>query len=68
MPKMKTNRLASKKIRVGGNGRIKRAQAGTSHLTAKMSPKRIRNLRKRVNVDSTNARALRGMLPYSVKG
>ena len=67
MPKMKTNRMARKKIRVGGTGRLKKAQANTSHNTGKRSSKRNRHLRKRTNIDPTNEGLLRGQLPYSFK-
>lgn len=67
MPKMKTNKTVAKKIKVRASGTAKRAQAGKSHLTAKMSPKRIRQLRGTKNVDSANQPALRKLLPYSGK-
>ncbi len=64
MPKLKTNRQAKKKFRERGNGSVKRAQAFTSHNTAKKSPKRIRNLRKSVTVDDANMNSVKGLLPY----
>jgi large subunit ribosomal protein L35 len=65
MPKMKTNKTASKKFRVSRKGRVKRAQAFASHNTAKKAPKRIRRLRKIVNLDDSNAHGVKRMLPYS---
>ena len=68
MPKMKTNKMASKKFRVMGSGRVKRKQANTSHNTAKRAPKRMRNLRGTTMVDSTNLTAITGLLPnHNVK-
>ena len=64
MPKIKTNRLAKKKFRFTSKGKLKRAQAFTSHNTAKQTPKRRRQLRHPVVVDKTNERALKRMLPY----
>jgi large subunit ribosomal protein L35 len=64
MPKMKTNKTASKKFRVSRKGRVKRAQAFTSHNTAKKSAKRIRRLRAILTVDETNTKAVKKMLPY----
>jgi large subunit ribosomal protein L35 len=64
MPKMKTNKMASKKFRVMGSGRVKRKQANTSHNTAKRAPKRMRQLRGTTMVDSTNLDAVTGLLPY----
>ena len=68
MPKMKTNKMASKKFRVMGSGRVKRKQANTSHNTAKRSAKRMRHLRGTTMVDSSNLDAVTGLLPnHSVK-
>ena len=64
MPKMKTNRMAHKKFRVGGTGKVKHALAGASHNTGKKSAKRVRQLKGRRVVDKTNLRALQGQLPY----
>ena len=65
MPKMKTNRMAYKKLRVGGTGRVKRALAGASHNTGKKSSKKVRQLRVRRVIDRANSRAVRGQLPYA---
>jgi large subunit ribosomal protein L35 len=65
MPKMKTNRTARKKLFPNKNGKVKRAQAFHSHNTAKKSPKRRRNLSKMGQVDKTNLRDVRRMLPYA---
>jgi large subunit ribosomal protein L35 len=54
MPKLKTNKLAKKKFRVTGKGKVKRAQANMSHNTAKKSAKRKRHLRGMKYVDSAN--------------
>ncbi|MBX7138755.1 MAG: 50S ribosomal protein L35 [Oligoflexia bacterium] len=64
MPKMKTNRLARKKFRVGGTGTIKRGQAGTSHNTGKKSAKRKRHLRPMLKMDKTNVGHAKRQLPY----
>ncbi len=39
MPKMKTNSSAKKRFKVTGSGKIKRFQAGKSHLLRKKSKK-----------------------------
>jgi len=64
MPKMKTNKTAAKRFRVSRKGRVKRAQAFTSHNTAKKSPKRLRRLRAIITLDDANAKAVKKMLPY----
>lgn len=63
MPKLKTNKTAAKRFRARASG-LKRAQAYTSHNTAKKSAKRIRQLRASKLVDKTNWNSIKGMLPY----
>lgn len=45
MPKQKTHKGIKKRFRVSANGKVKHRGAGTSHLAARMSHKRKRNLR-----------------------
>jgi large subunit ribosomal protein L35 len=45
MPKMKTNRSASKRFKVTGKGRVKRRHAFKSHILTKKTAKRKRHLR-----------------------
>ncbi len=45
MPKQKTHKGVKKRFRVTAKGKVKHRQAGTSHLAARMSHKRKRNLR-----------------------
>jgi large subunit ribosomal protein L35 len=45
MPKMKTHKGTKKRFRLTATGQAKHRQAGTSHLAARMSKKRRRNLR-----------------------
>ncbi|MBU0679946.1 MAG: 50S ribosomal protein L35 [Proteobacteria bacterium] len=64
MPKMKTKRGAAKRFSATGSGKVKRAQAFTSHILTKKSTKRKRNLRKGDLVDATNVASVKRMLPY----
>jgi large subunit ribosomal protein L35 len=64
MPKMKTNRGAAKRFKVSGSGKIMRRKAFSSHILTKKSTKRKRGLRLAGEVDSTNAKAVRKMIPY----
>lgn len=61
MPKMKTNRGAAKRFKVGKN-KIKRGSAFRSHILTKMSQKRKRNLRNPQFVDSTNVKEVKALL------
>jgi large subunit ribosomal protein L35 len=45
MPKQKTHKGTKKRFRKTASGKVKHRQAGTSHLAARMSHKRKRNLR-----------------------
>ena len=65
MPKMKTNRMARKRIRVAASGRLKKAQANTSHNSGKKPNNKMRRLKRRIGVDSTSMRLVRGLLPYA---
>ncbi len=64
MPKMKTNKGAAKRFKASGSGKIMRRKAFASHILTKKSTKRKRNLRKGEEVDATNVKAVKRMLPY----
>lgn len=46
MSKKKTHKAAKKRLKVTGNGKVKRKKAGTNHLMGKKSSSRKRRLRK----------------------
>jgi large subunit ribosomal protein L35 len=52
MPKQKTHKGIKKRFRVTAKGKVKHRQAGTSHLAARMSQKRKRQLRGTACVDA----------------
>ncbi len=64
MPKMKTSRAAAKRFKVSGSGKLVRSKAYKSHILTKKSQKRKRNLRKQIEVDSTNVKNMKKILPY----
>jgi large subunit ribosomal protein L35 len=45
MPKMKTHKGTKKRFRLTATGKVKHRSSGTSHLAARRSKKRRRNLR-----------------------
>ena len=65
MPKIKTNRAVAKRFKKTGTGKLKRNKAYKSHILNKKSTKRKRNLRKATEVDATNAKMMKRILPYS---
>jgi len=65
MPKMKTKSGAAKRFRVQGSGGIKRSRAFLRHILTKKTTKRKRHLRGTTQVDASDKRAIRSMLPYA---
>ena len=64
MPKMKTHKGASKRLKRTGTGRIKRYRAGRRHLLINKSSKRRRKMRSEsVMVSKADARRYDQMLP-----
>ena len=65
MPKLKTKRSAAKRFKVTGTGKLMKMKANKNHILNKKTTKRKRRLRKAVEVDQTNAKMMKRMLPYS---
>ena len=51
MPKQKTHKGIKKRFRLTAKGKVKHRQCGTSHLAARMSHKRKRDLRGTTTLD-----------------
>ncbi|MBR4586988.1 MAG: 50S ribosomal protein L35 [Lachnospiraceae bacterium] len=64
MAKLKTSRAAAKRFKKTGTGKLMRMKAYKSHILTKKSTKRKRNLRKATEVDSTNVKNMKKILPY----
>lgn len=62
MPKMKSNRGASKRFRVTASGKIKRHSSHHSHILAKKSTKRKRQLRKESQVSKADSPRVHQMI------
>jgi large subunit ribosomal protein L35 len=62
MPKQKTHKGTKKRFRLTAKGKAKHRQAGTSHLAARMSQKRKRNLRGTATVDRSAETSIRRAL------
>ncbi|MBQ4384918.1 MAG: 50S ribosomal protein L35 [Kiritimatiellae bacterium] len=64
MPKMKTKKCATKRMKMSATGKVMRSQGGKAHLNNGKSRTRKRNLRGRAVADTTvtktYARALQG--------
>lgn len=62
MPKQKTHKGTKKRFRLTAKGKVRHRQSGTSHLAARMSHKRKRNLRGTGAVDEVEAKRIRQAL------
>ena len=62
MPKQKTHKGTKKRFRLTAKGKAKHRQSGTSHLAARMSQKRKRNLRGTDAVEEMEAKKIRQAL------
>jgi large subunit ribosomal protein L35 len=64
MPKMKTNKAASKRFKLSGSGRVRRPKAGGNHGMQEKSRKRLRRLRNNDMVHSTMEKHIKRLIPY----
>lgn len=64
MPKVKTNRAASKRFKKTGEGKIKRNRAFRRHLLTGKSPDSKRHARKQAYVADCDMREVLRLLPY----
>ncbi|PIQ97441.1 MAG: 50S ribosomal protein L35 [Nitrospinae bacterium CG11_big_fil_rev_8_21_14_0_20_56_8] len=63
MPKMKSNKSASKRFKRTGTGKIKRSHAFTSHILTNKTTKRKRNLRKSNILAKGDAKRIKALIP-----
>ena len=64
MPKLKTRKCVAKRFKITKSGKVKRTQAGKSHILTKKSRKRKRNLRHGTLVSSSFFKKIKRQLPY----
>ena len=62
--KFKTNRSAAKRFKVSGTGKLIRNKAYKRHILTKKCTKRKTNLRHATEVDATNVKTMRKIMPY----
>ena len=65
MPKMKTRKSASKRLRVSSTGKVKYKKQGLRHILTKKSTKNKRNLRKAGILSDAEQKRAKRLLPYS---
>ena len=64
MPRMKSNRAASKRFRITGTGRVRRTKCGGNHGLRNKNRKRLRRLRNNDMVDPAFEKRIKLLLPY----
>ncbi len=64
MPKIKTNRGASKRVRVTASGKLKRRHAFKSHIAAPKTTKQKRHLRRPTQISAADMKEFSQLLPY----
>ncbi|MBU1932536.1 MAG: 50S ribosomal protein L35 [Candidatus Omnitrophica bacterium] len=64
MPKLKTNKSASKRLKLTKSGKLKRWRQGKRHLATSKSSNRKRKLRKAVLVKGKLRKITKKLLPY----
>lgn len=65
MPKMKSKSGAKKRLKVLGNGGVKRSMAFKRHILTKKTTKVKRHLRGSVSVHASDSASVRAMMPYA---
>ncbi len=65
MPKLKTKKALSKRIKITGTKKLIRSKTGRRHLLSSKSSKRKRKLRKGEEVSSAGKKLIKASLPYS---
>lgn len=65
MPKLKTRKSISKRVRVTKKKKVMRSKAGRRHLMSGKDAKRKRGLRKKTNVACGNKKTMKRAMPYS---
>lgn len=59
MPKQKTHKGTKKRFRLSATGKVMHRSAGTSHLAARMSQKRKRQLRGTSVLNTADAKSIK---------
>ena len=62
MPKQKTKKALTKRVKVTGRGKVLRNRPGASHVKSRKSPARIRRFRKQCEVTGKLARQIKQMM------
>ena len=64
MPKMKTSKMAAKRFKLSGRGKVRGRHAFASHIMTKKTRKRKRKLRKGKTISKADEKRVLRKLPY----
>jgi large subunit ribosomal protein L35 len=64
MPKLKTKKKAAKRLRVTKTGKVLGKATGRRHLLSDKSSKKIRQMRRNLELTGRQARVVKTLLPY----
>ena len=65
MPKLKTRKAVSKRIKITKNNKVIIRKAGQDHFNSRESGKTMRNKRRDIQLDKTNIKNVRSFMPYN---
>lgn len=66
MPKMKTNKSASKRFHITGSGKVMRTRGGKSHLRRNKRPAVTRDYAQMQAVHGSDTQKVKRLLPYGL--
>lgn len=64
MPKMKTNKTASKRFHITGSGKVMRTKGGKSHLRRRKAARVTRQYDEMLAVSKSDSKRIKRLLPY----
>ena len=64
MPKMKTHKGTVKRFRFTGSGKPVQSQGRKGHFRRRKAPRVLRQLDRMLEVDKTNVKKVKRLLPY----
>lgn len=67
MPKLKTNKSASKRFHITGSGKVTRTRGGKSHLRRNKRPSTKRQYAEMLVVSKADTKKIKRLLPYGTK-
>ena len=64
MPKLKTHKAFSSRVKITGTGKVLKRTAGQDHFNGRESGNTTRNKRRDQTMSGAHARAIKTLMPY----